>query len=115
MNNNSKWYDKITFTNLFCFIVFNWCMVFFFYIMHQSFNNPKAELPNEADQIMIAVIGFGSAVIGFVVGNSANAKRKDESLDKAINNMPSSAVKNNTGDVIVNNPIEDKTKNNGGV
>jgi hypothetical protein len=62
-------------------------MCFFFYIMYKSFN-VKADLPSEVDQIMIAVIGFTGAIVGYVVGSSKSSSDKDATIKSAIEGMP---------------------------
>ncbi len=80
--------SKTTFANWFCMYVFTFCMGFFFYVIHRAFMHPEIELPNEADQIMIAVIGFSGAVVGYVVGSSASSKSKDDTINKAMDSKP---------------------------
>lgn len=76
--------SRLTFANLFCLYVFTLCMFFFFYVVHYAFTHPGVELPNETDQIMIAVIGFTGAVVGYVVGSSASSKSKDDTINRAM-------------------------------
>jgi len=97
--------DKITFAQLFCLMVFGCCMIFFFYMMHQVFTYPQIELPNEVDQIMIAIIGVMGSVVGYVVGSSASNKNKDELLKQAMNTVPVTTLPinpNNTGNTANN-------------
>ena len=55
--------------------------------MHQCFKT-SVELPNEVDQIMIAVIGFTGAVVGYVVGSSKSSADKDATINKAMGATP---------------------------
>ncbi len=76
---------KLKFQEIFCFYAFSFCMFFFFYIMHQCFKT-KIELPSEVDQIMIAVIGFTGAIVGYVVGSSKSSSDKDATIKQVMEN-----------------------------
>lgn len=71
--------NKLKFAEIFCLYVFTSCMLFFFYIMYKSFST-KVDLPNEVDQIMIAIIGITGSVVGYVVGSSKSSADKDKTI-----------------------------------
>lgn len=75
-------FNKMTFANWFCVIVFTACFAFLWWLCYMAFNHTTT--PNDISEVKMSVIGTMGAVVGFVVGSSASSKAKDELLkDKA--------------------------------